>query len=129
MTTLAFISCGLGLALAVFFEIAFAYVDKRWDIPLDKVEWILVFWGIIFAVLICGNIIPLKSPGMEDWVPFYIVAAIHFYVGVSGGSFCRRSNYPPSYPPTSTPPTPPASPGERDMRNVTKSKTHNSQNG
>jgi hypothetical protein len=129
MTTLAFISCGLGLALAVFFEIALNYVDKRWDTPLDKVEWLLVFWGIIFAVLICGNIIPLKSPGMEDWIPFDIVAAIHLWVGVSGGSFSRRSISPPYYPPTSIPPTPPVNPGGRDIQNSPKPKSNNNQNG
>jgi hypothetical protein len=129
MIILAAITCVIAIFLVVLFEVTFAYIDERWDIPMDKMEWILVFWGLIFAVLICGKIMPLESPGITDWVPSLIVAAVHFYVDFSGGSFIRRSNLPPQYPPTSTPPKPPVNPGGRDVQNVPKPKSNNFQKG
>jgi hypothetical protein len=129
MTTLPFISCGLGLALAIGFECVYAYVDKRWDTPADKDTWFIGIWSVVIAILICCGAMPLTPSGLFPWVPFFVVFILHMFINSGDGAYSRRSNSPPRYRPTSTPPTPPVNPGGRDMQNVPKPKPNNNQNG
>jgi hypothetical protein len=129
MTTLPFITCGLGLGVAIGFESAYAYIDKRWDTPADKDVWLICMWSTVIAVLICCGAMPLTPSGLFPFVPFLVVFVLHVYISCGGGSFGCRRNMIPRYRPPSTPPTPPVNPVGRDMQNVSKPKSNNQQKG
>ncbi len=118
MITLPAITCVFGIGLAVVFEAAYDYIDKRWDTPLDKDNWLLVFWAIVIAVLICCGAMPLTTAGLFHWAPFCVVVSFHFFMVSGNQSFCRRKILPPQYSPTVIPPTPPANPNVRNVKNT-----------
>jgi len=116
----ASMSCALGLAIWASFEVVYAFVNARWDIPSDKDAWLISTWVIVIAVLTCSGTMPLTPSGLRQWAPLFVVLLLQIYINSSGGSYSRRSGSPPDSPPTSIPPAPPASPGGREKQDETK---------
>jgi hypothetical protein len=114
MTIQPLLTCALGLVLALLFEAAHAYVDKRWSTAFDKDDWFLGFWGMVVALLVCCRVMPLALPCMLNWVPFDVVVVLHAVMVQNGGSCVRRPGSPlPDL--DSTPPTPPADYDGQDL--------------
>lgn len=95
MIVMPAITCVMALGLWVLFESGHSYMGKRWITPLNKEEWFIVFWGLIYACLICCKVMPLKPPGILDWITFDLVVVFHGYTVCNGWSFWQRKDQPP----------------------------------
>lgn len=93
-----------GLVLAVAFEMGYTRVEKGWIVPLDREDWAVLYWVLVFVVLASCRIMPTDHVGILHWAPFIAVAVFHVLVCLCGGSF-ERLRPPPSSKTTGSTPT------------------------
>ena len=92
------LTCALGIALAAVFELAYTYIDKRWNTPATKDGWVGTFWLLVILVLVLTKTMPYAPPGMFSWVPFIAVVLIHVAMVIDGSGFSRLPGSPPPGP-------------------------------
>jgi len=89
MNTLPLITFVSAIALCTSFEVVWAWIAKRWHIPLDREMWSLLFWAVAVVLLVTTGLMSVRPRPPTDWAPFFAVAAIHVFVCLFGGEFYR----------------------------------------
>lgn len=103
MTLVPLATFATGLGIVICFETVYAFLDRRWRIPMDKEMWALLCWcGVVLLGVTCHLIPWPPSPTRFTWAPFAFVAFVHLVVVLEepGWLPAGRLHLPPYVPPT-----------------------------
>ena len=80
MTLIPIATFVAALGLVVCFEAIYAFLDRRWSLPVDKEMWALLYWCAVVLLGVTSHVIPWPPDHGFRWAPFGLVCLCHFLV-------------------------------------------------
>ena len=105
MNWIALVIVGATISGVLAFEGGYAYLDRRWGLPLGKEIWSILFWSVGTVVLISCEIMPWPLRHAGEWAPFFLIGGIHAFVAMAEPEWSpmrRTFPHPGTHPPVPT---------------------------
>lgn len=89
MTIIPVLTFSAGIAFAAAFEMAWAFLNRRYFVSVDKGPCVTVSWMLAAVLAACTGFVRPHSPP-ENWMPCLVIGFIHIAMAFNGESMSRR---------------------------------------